>query len=574
MAFDGVVLNDAASDGVDLALLPPALVERADVYRGFVPVRLGVSGLGGGLELTTRQPDEGARAWAGFGYGSFGTRRATLFASARARSYEGLVALGYRGTDGDFTFLNDGATPRLPQVETRRQNAAADALDLLARACAIRSDGSRGLCLVALSGWRDREVPGPGASQALGPYATQRRTLARLSAPFSVGPARFETWAAVIARDDAFWNTGAVTLYGDGPYVTRSHSTSLEAGVSARVRSSWFTLDPVLRVRRESFEGQRLTVGSIDASRTSALVGYEAEARFERLRVTHGAGVEVLSDRAPDGGGVRAPFTARLGVSWAPTRWFELRANGGHARRAPTLPELYGDRGFIRGEPTLRPESAFTVDLGAVLSTSRRRWRARVELAGYLRATDDMIVLVQVNRSFFRPANLGFTRVAGLEAHARLAWSRALTLTASYALVDARVVNTGSALDGNRVPGVPMHDVYVSLDGFANPRRIGALRAGVSLSYVSDAFLEESNTPTARILSRALVGATASWSPSFIPGLTLSVAATNLLDLRSAIGERPDGSEGRVAIQDYFGYPLPGRSVFASFSLTTAPDTP
>lgn len=570
VALDGVVLNDAASDGVDLALIPPAMLERADVHRGFAPMRLGVSGLGGAIELTTRQPDDGVRAWVSGGYGSFGARRASAVASVRGARGEGLVALGYRGTEGDFTFHDDGASPRLGGVTRARQNAAADAIDLLARACAMRADGSRALCLMALTGWRSREVPGPGSSQADGPYATQRRTLGRLAVPFAGG----EAWAAVVQRDDVFWNTGATTLYYDGAYVARSHGDMVEAGVTARARSAWFAIEPVLRVRREGFSGARLRDDAVDAARESGLAGYEADARFARVRVTQASGVELLRDRGPGGDGFRAPFSVRGGLSWAPTAWFELRANGGHARRAPTLPELYGDRGFIRANPALRPEAAWNFDLGAVLNASRGAWRGRVELAGYVREASDMIVLERVNRAAFQPANLASARVLGVEAHGRLSWRRAVTLTASYALIDARNGDEASGLAGYLVPGVPRHDLYVALDGAAEPRGVGRVRAGVSLSYASEAFLEDSNTPSAVIPPRALVGATASWSPAFASRLTVGVSASNLLDQRTSTLTREDGSEGRVAIQDYFGYPLPGRSLLVSLTVASGRDAP
>lgn len=571
VALDGVVLNDAASDGVDLALVPPALLERADVYRGNAPMRLGVSGLGGALELVTRRPDAGARAWAAAGYGSFGARRASLLASVREGRAEALVALGYRGSEGNFSFYDDRGTPRLAGVVSERQNAASDALDLLARACLRSATGERGACLMVLSGWRARQVPGPGSNQSDGPLATQRRTLARLSVPLRVGALRGEAWAASVARTDVFENTGPVPLFNTAPYVARSTAGMLEAGASSAVAGSWITFEPALRVRREVFSGGQFASTAIEAQRWSALAGYEVEARAGSVRLTQGAGVEAIADRGAEGEGTRAPFTVRVGAVWTPRAGFEVRANGGHAQRAPTLPELYGDRGFIRGDASLRPERAWHADLGAVLTVARGAWRARAELAGYVRSVDDMIALVQVNRSRFQPVNLGAVRVAGVEAQARVAWGRALRLTASYALVDARIVDA-SALDGNRVPGVPLHDLYASLEGTLAPRRVGPIALGANVSYVSEAFLDETNDPVAAMPARALVGASASWSPAFARWLSLGVSVTNLFDQRTATRTLPDGSEGRVPLQDYFGYPLPGRSVFASLTLATAPD--
>ncbi len=570
VALDGVVLNDSASDGVDLALVPPALLERADVYRGAVPMRLGVSGLGGALELSTRRPDPGVRAWAAAGYGSFGARRASLMASAREGRVDALVALGYRGTDGDFSFYDDRGSPMLQGVTSRRQNAAADAVDLLARACVRGADGGRGVCLLALSGWRERQVPGPGSHQSDGPFASQRRTLARVSLPLRAGPLRGEAWAATIACEDVFSNTGPAPL-GSSAYVARTAAGALEAGVTAAVTHAWITVEPVLRARRETFSGSTYVQGSLDASRTSALAGYEAEARAGGLRVTQAAGVELMADGGSTGRGARAPFTLRAGVAWSPRPWVELRAGGGHTQRAPTLPELYGDQGFIRGNAGLVPERAWGADAGAVFTARAGAWRVRAEVAGYARAVDEMIALVQVNRERFEPVNFGVARVLGVEAQARVAWGRRARLTASYALVDARIVDA-SGVGGNRVPGVPLHDLYASAEGTLAPRAVGPITLGLNVSYVSEAFLDATNDPTVAAPARALVGASAAWSPAFARALSLGVTVTNLFDQRTATRTLLDGSQGRMPIQDYLGYPLPGRAVFVSLTVASHPE--
>ncbi len=567
VALDGVVLNDAASDGVDLALVPPALLERADVYRGGAPLRLGVSGLGGAVELVTRRPHGGELSvTAGAGYGSFGARRA----SATVAGGGALAAVGYRGTDGTFPYHDQGPTLRGAGVTRERSNNAADALDALARVC-VGADPSRAPCALAVLGWRERQIAGPGTNPADGPHLTQHRALLRLSAPFGTRGRRGEAWAAAVLRRDVFANVGAVPLYGAEPYVARASSASFEVGASGAFALGPVTFEPVVRGRRESFAGGVQSVGDLAVARWSGLAGVEGEARVGPLRVAPGAGVEVLADVGAADASARALVTARLGASWAATSWLELRANGGWFERAPTLPELYGDRGFVRGNAALRPERARNADVGAVLHGASGGVRARLEVAGYVRDVRDLIAFVQVNRAAFQAFNVSAAAVRGVEAQARASWGRRLEAVVSYAFTDARAAGDVPVIGGKRVPGVPAHDLFAALTGRWSHARVGALVARADVSFTSASWLEETNLDELAVPARTLVGASLAWEPPFARGLSLGVTATNLLDVRTATRALPDGASALVPVVDFIGYPLPGRALFAAVTYRTGP---
>jgi vitamin B12 transporter len=78
--LDGVPLEFMYPFGI--ASVPVNLLERVEIYRGVVPVRLGVDALGGAVNLVTDQSYQ-TRAAASYKVGSWGTHRATL--SARYR---------------------------------------------------------------------------------------------------------------------------------------------------------------------------------------------------------------------------------------------------------------------------------------------------------------------------------------------------------------------------------------------------------------------------------------------------------------------------------------------------------
>ncbi|MEZ4408314.1 MAG: TonB-dependent receptor [Polyangiales bacterium] len=412
VALDGMVLNDSATDGVDLSLLPPALLERAAVHRGAAPIALGVSGLGGAVELFTRRTPPRATAWGSAGGGSFGARRAGVFVGGRAGRVDTALALGLRGSEGDFDFYDDGGTPLRPGRFNTRRNNASDAIDLLYRACVRVGDEASGSrpCLTLLAGWRRRGVPGIGSIQTEGPFSEQRRVMARVGVPLRAGRWALMLSATGVAREDRFSNTGAVILPATEPFDRRSVTTLTDVMAVARGRFHRWTLDAVLRGRAEGFSPVN-DPGGVDASRLSALAGLEATVSLGPLRLVPGVAVDVMTDARAGEHTARALPSPRLGARLALAPWLELRANAHWLQRAPTLPELYGDRGVISGDPSLRPERSVGGDLGAVLSLRGRRGALRVEVVGHARQAEDLIVLVPISRQTFRPRNLDGARV-------------------------------------------------------------------------------------------------------------------------------------------------------------------
>ena len=72
--LDGVPLH-LAGYPTGLAAVPVDLVERVEVYRGVVPVRLGADALGGAIQLVSEPPREGLSGSASYQGGSFDTHR-------------------------------------------------------------------------------------------------------------------------------------------------------------------------------------------------------------------------------------------------------------------------------------------------------------------------------------------------------------------------------------------------------------------------------------------------------------------------------------------------------------------
>lgn len=558
LALDGVVLNSAAGDDVDPSLLPPAMLERAEVYRGALPLRFGSGGLAGAVEFTTRRIPARPTTWVGAGVGSFLSRRAGVFVAARAPGVQGLFAMSYRGTDGDFSFYDtQGTDDPGDDGVTSRANNRTDAVDLLGRFCLGDGRSADLPCVQLLAGFRRRGIAGVAGQPTDGPFSEQRRAALRVSAPVRGRLGSLELYASAGARDELIDNRGPIPLSTARAGVDQAVGWQGEAG--ARGVTSWGALrgEAVLRVRGEEVDARAL--GAADGGRVSTLAGAELSGHVGPLRVDGGVGAEFIADR---GGGVandRWIASPRLGVRVRLHSALELRANGAWLQRAPTLAELYGDRAVLTGNPSLRNERALNADLGAVLRASSRDYSLRVEAAGFARAVDDVVVLRQTDRALYRPVNRDAARVLGVEAQARFSWRDRLKVTVAYAFVDARITAGQAGTAENRLPGVAPHDLYARVEGGPS-----WLRGALDLSVMDATPLDDANGTI--VPARALVGASLTLAPPFLRGLTVSAQLTNLLDARVANRalSNPLGAitATPAPLQDWLGFPLPGRAVF------------
>ena len=121
--INGVKLNSSYINSFNLSLVPDDIVERIEIYKGFVPSKLGVSNTGGAINIVTKRARgeiEGVR----LSYGSFDTLDLGLFTAYKNQGSSYVISLYGRRTDGDFEFLNGNGTPlnKEDDVIERRSN--------------------------------------------------------------------------------------------------------------------------------------------------------------------------------------------------------------------------------------------------------------------------------------------------------------------------------------------------------------------------------------------------------------------------------------------------------------------
>lgn len=582
--LDGVPIGSAMAGLVDTGEVPADGLSRVEIHRGYVPIAFGAQALGGAIDLVARRPTPGVHVEGGLG--SWWTRRAAARVGFATR--HGGVGLGvsYGGTVGNFPFYDDGGTPSSADDRvTRRRGNRYDRL--VARASIDAKRGGWSLVFHQLANIRRAGVPGPGSSQASRVINDQlgARTVVRARRDLPRAGSRVE-WLLGLGLEGRVFRDPAGEI---GVGLDEQHSRTVDVFVSPRARVGLWRdafLGVVGDVRGEAIVvDQRierpppLPDGDAKRGRLAAGAGIELEQLLfaDRVHLVPAIRIDaVASDFAvasdggeqDDGGRNDVAFAAspRFGARAAVLPWLVLRTSVGRYFRAPTLIELFGDRGFFVGNEGLRAEHGISVDGGFAIDTDVAGGHVSAHVAGFWIASRDLIQWISAG-AVARPENIDGALVRGLESSLTVqSPDEHFDVTVHYTLLDARDRSGDPGRDGNALPGRPRHDVGARTSAGWEARARGVLlapRVSAGVDVVARTYLDPSERYVLPPRAFGTLGAQLGIGESF----AVSIEVRNLLDVRTTTVELPvaNSRPSPVAPGDFIGYPLPGRSVWASF---------
>lgn len=588
VTIDGVPLSRVATVGADLGRFELTSFSELELYRGGVPVEHGGAAMGGALNLVTRVGSSaGRRVRLSAGGGSFGARhlRGRWLGGDDRRGYQ--VAIGYAGATGDFEYFDDNGTNLEPGDDSYvdRRNNGYDAIDGVARMRV--GEGPRRFELGARTLWKHQGVPGSASVQSdrasiesLTQIAdASAETVALLDDPRLGGKAG---GYVAIERQRYLDRDGEVGL-GAQDRVYHSFSGGVRASVSrvtgdhlisagAELSGDYFRETDVARDAARTF-GSRIGLGltASDDWRVGPVVVQPAA----RLDVMYTDPIDDTSSAVVGPMDV-LPRTElfpspRLAARASVSPGLAVKGSGGWYFRAPTLVEIYGDRGYVVGNPGLEAETGQSVDLGVVYAPARGFGavdRVYVEAVGFGSRSHDTIVMVPTAGLATAAINLGDAVIYGGELGASARLGRTATVSGNYTVIDSRQSNTRPSYEGKRLPQRPRHQVYARAD--LARRAWGRLMVlWTDATITSGNYLDPANI--SQVPMRRLLGAGVKIEP--IAGLLLGVDAKNLTGDRVERIElspppRPDLTSSPRAIADFYGYPLPGRAFYVTAEWT------
>jgi iron complex outermembrane receptor protein len=596
IALDGVPIGSALAGLVDVGSLPLDGTDRIEIHRGFAPVEYGSAAIGGVVDLVGTVADDVTTVRAAAGMGSFGARTASIGVQVPvARGVSVAPWVGYGGATGAFPFHDTAGTPQIPDDDgtRRRANNHYDRVFAQTRVD-VRRRGWR-VGVRPMGGFKQQGIPGPGSAQTRSSALSTAdgRLLLRAVRNDLGRPGSQLAWVAGVGVQQRRFSDPRNEI---GLAVDDEWTTALDTWVSPRLRlalwrGAWVRIvadqrTELVRVSERSVASPDALETSGDATRTRTGLGLgvqldqhlfarrwllapvlRVDVLDSRFAVRPGEGEQ--DDQGRDA--VTIATSPRLGTRLRLVGGLEARASAGRYFRAPTLLELFGDRGWAIGNEGLRPERGTTVDAGLVLDRglgTRGRGRLYAHAAGFSIWARDLVQWIQAAQ-VVRPVNIEGARLTGLETGLSLhaPW-RIVTATANYTLLSSRNLGPDPEQRGAPLPGRPRHEAYASVST-GHEWHPGGLpiepRGFYRLDLASRTFLDPSGR--VEVPTRILHGVGAELFAD--RRIHFAFEVRNVLDTRVTTWSPPIEGVGPlpVPLSDFIGYPLPGRSFFATLAI-------
>ena len=453
--LDGALMNVPWDNRIDLSFIPSGILGGMGVAHGASSVLYGTNTVGGVLLLTSRNLDRPGRlSELSISGGTAGWQRFEGMHLVRGRRQSLLVGAGFSSTDGQpvpkGADLEYEPNSRL-RINTDRQLAHAfvryglDVAGVRWSASLLHASGRQG---IAPEGHLDpakgsvRYWRYPRWAMMLGSLSMVRDLRAdehlRATAWVSRFAQRIDQFESIAYRslgareDDEDLTVGGRVSY-DRP-----------AGQGALVLAATGFASSHRQVDAESEAG--LLVPSPQQTYSQLVWSLGSEYRSEwsrRVRTTVGLGLEGIGtpetgDKPPRPG--QASWTTSMGGVVDLSNGWSIRAAAGRKLRFPTPRELFGTAlGRFLVDSGLRPESAWSADLGAVRSFED----AELETTVFYRRTFDTIdqenVVVDGGR-FRRRINLDGSSALGIEVAGRLEPREGLEVEGHATVMRGRVI--------------------------------------------------------------------------------------------------------------------------------------
>jgi len=334
--LNGFRINDAQTSHHNLDLpVPMEAMDSIQVLQGAGSTLHGVDALSGVVDFLTAAPDHDS-VFLRAGEGSFESNEETLLGGATRGRWSGRV-----------TAERNFSTGFMVDRDYRNEDASAESW--FASRLGVTD------LLVAAS---DRSF---GANQFYGDYPSWERTKGWFVS------ARQELGSETVAAFGYRRHTDEFALFRDDPAIYENNHIDGSWQASLR-RTENLGKDGVVLMGLEA-DGDSIhsnNLGIHARNRGAGYVDFDLRPAKSRWNLSAGAREEIFS------GGAQAVFSPELAGSLRVASSLKLRASGGYGFRIPTYTDLYYSDPSTLGNPKLKPESAWSSDVGVDWAASTK----------------------------------------------------------------------------------------------------------------------------------------------------------------------------------------------------------
>ena len=539
--LDGILVNSAYGGSVDLSRFLLGAVDKIEVYRGRSPLQLGLSGIGGAINIVTKISSGATARDASLGYGSFNTKRLAI--SGSGQLHQGLYtgSLELLSSDNDFEITNRNGTPSNPnddKTEHRNNNALQHA-QLFASYSEVLDDHLDFLTSITHLE-KSNQLPDvfnqPSTNTKLEESETKLRGVFNHQGDGAVSTIDISLSRAVTEYRDTQSRVGLGTdryeylVYK--PAITFDYQTGFDDHlVNLRADTSYehFTSDDLINSVSNTYTRSTLNIGAQDElyinPNSLGVAYYFVSAFFDEDQKN-----KLRTNDLAQSVGIGVKHS--LGSGWS------VSSNVSSDVRVPTLAELFGDRGFYKGNTDLKSETALNLD--ASVSFVLNSFSAST--TAFTRDLKDAIVIVYDSQGVGQAENRSKADIKGLEVDLKFEWGD-LSINTSFTEQRSEDRSNNVTYRGSPLPNT-FESKYVGQLQY----QLGKVRHTVGLSHESGAYYGPSRIAPVKDLNLLNYGLV--WVHQ---SHQITASVNNVGDKETA----------------YFnGFPGPGREVFINYDVS------
>ncbi len=449
--INGRRLNDAQAGMYDLSTLPVSKedIERIEVLRGGASALYGADAMGGVINIITKSPSKEALTRASASFGRFGTQE---------------YSLAHRWKPGAFEY---GLSISREHSLGFRPNSDCDAWILggeLGYEFGPKSELTFSIRTI------QKEIGTPGLISSPDPDDRQKDDLTQLDLTYRARIASsldltFRGFQNVYNRT---FIQGTQPPDAGPPFLHKNYATGGDLQATAAAGSSHVFTGGVEAIRDQ-----------VDSSALGVHTAIRGALYLQDEIEVVNPMIATLGLRYDSHSLYQSQFNPRAGLLLRLPWETRLRASVARSYRAPTFDDLYWpEDAFTAGNPNLRPESAWSYELGA-----EKTWSNLVLLkaAGFYRDAKDLILWAEGVDGKWRPSNVQSATIWGAEIELTVFPLGGLAIPLNYSYLYPRNESTGKPLGSK-----PKHTVNLGVEYTAPFGLVSSLKGRYVQFYLDE----------------------------------------------------------------------------------------
>ena len=383
--IDGMLLNNAAGGSVDLSHINSSQIARVEIYKDVVPVEFSQASNGGVINIITHRSGQYERAEISAGIASFTTQKANFSLSNFYNKWQYVLSGNYINSLNDFPFVNENGTFHNPdddKIENRHNNNFSQQ-NLLGKAT-YKLSKTRSLQYQADIQQSVKHIPSLNNSEMTNSklsFTNQAFQLAYSDGSIASDNLEFKM---------AFKGGNKSTVYDDqdkkislDKKLITQDIKLLESGAFLKFSQNRYQLITRTDIRYETLalDDAFDPIAKKSNARTTISSALQGNIYFQdkRLIVTPATryflsrdqfrgNTVTESDIGDEFDKTFNTFTSQVGLRYQLSNKLHFKTNAGQYYRLPNYIELFGSRGYIGSNETLRPEKGINLDAGFEMS--------------------------------------------------------------------------------------------------------------------------------------------------------------------------------------------------------------